>query len=298
MLALLRGRLTYANVVGTLALFVALGGVSYAAVRLPAHSVGTKQLKSGAVTSAKVRNGTLRRKDFHEGQLPSTSAGADGTDGEPGVNGTTGPKGEPGAAGPKGDPGPAASSGTPGPEGSPGPAGADGATGPAGPTGPAGSNGSQGTQGSQGPMGPMGPMGPAGGQGPSGVVTTQKISGFISAVPAAPGVWQFLGNQAAVTTTAATQRLTAAAMVPLATTSTPQTIQLDVCYQLASGGAINPFSGGAFSYVAVTETRVAQAIAGTIVPGAAAAWKVGACAQTTIPLDNNDFVNGYVQVTN
>ncbi|MDX6690130.1 MAG: hypothetical protein QOG15_1587 [Solirubrobacteraceae bacterium] len=303
MLARLRAGMTYANVVGTLALFVALGGVSYAAVTLPAHSVGTKELKTGAVTSAKVRNGSLRTKDFRNGRLPrgaEGSAGADGADGtagRPGANGAPGPKGEPGAPGAKGEPGLAATSGAAGPEGPRGPAGADGATGPAGPQGPAGSNGSQGASGSPGPIGPMGPGGTAGSQGPSGVVATHKISGFISSIPAAPGVWQFLGNQVTVTTTAA-QRLTAAAMVPLATTGTPQTIQLDICYQPNAGGALNAFSGAAFSLVAVTQTRIAQAVAGMVVPGSSGTWKVGVCAQTSVALDNNDFVNGYVQVTN
>ena len=46
------GRLTYANVIATLALFVALGGASYAAIVLPAHSVGPRQLRTGAVTPA------------------------------------------------------------------------------------------------------------------------------------------------------------------------------------------------------------------------------------------------------
>jgi len=48
-----RFRLTYANVIASLALFVALGGSSYAAIKLPAGSVGAKQLRTGAVTSAK-----------------------------------------------------------------------------------------------------------------------------------------------------------------------------------------------------------------------------------------------------
>jgi hypothetical protein len=44
------------NVVGYLALFVALGGSSYAAISLPADSVGTRQLANGAVTSHKLAN--------------------------------------------------------------------------------------------------------------------------------------------------------------------------------------------------------------------------------------------------
>jgi hypothetical protein len=42
--------LTYANVVSTIALCVALGGASYAAIELPANSVGPRQLRNGAVT--------------------------------------------------------------------------------------------------------------------------------------------------------------------------------------------------------------------------------------------------------
>ena len=54
MLDRLRPRLTYANVIATVALFVALGGGAYAATELPANSVGTKQLKPGAVTNPKL----------------------------------------------------------------------------------------------------------------------------------------------------------------------------------------------------------------------------------------------------
>jgi hypothetical protein len=50
----IRSRLTYANVMASLALFVALGGVGYAASQLPKNSVGTKQLKNGAVTEKKI----------------------------------------------------------------------------------------------------------------------------------------------------------------------------------------------------------------------------------------------------
>lgn len=42
-------RLSYANVTATIALFVSLGGASYAAIVLPANSVGPRQLQTGAV---------------------------------------------------------------------------------------------------------------------------------------------------------------------------------------------------------------------------------------------------------
>ena len=44
------GHLNYANVIATVALFVSLGGASYAVVALPPHSVGSRQLRAKAVT--------------------------------------------------------------------------------------------------------------------------------------------------------------------------------------------------------------------------------------------------------
>lgn len=45
-----------ALVIAIIALFLSLAGTSYAAVKLPAGSVGTKQLKNAAVTGAKIKN--------------------------------------------------------------------------------------------------------------------------------------------------------------------------------------------------------------------------------------------------
>jgi hypothetical protein len=59
MLQRLRDRLTYANVMSTVAVFVALGGVSYAVSTLPANSVGTKQLRKHSVTSVKLSPRTV-----------------------------------------------------------------------------------------------------------------------------------------------------------------------------------------------------------------------------------------------
>jgi len=53
---LFKGRLTYANVVATLALCIAVGGASaFAATQLPKNSVTAKQIKKEAVTTAKVK---------------------------------------------------------------------------------------------------------------------------------------------------------------------------------------------------------------------------------------------------
>lgn len=100
----MRSRLTYANVTATLALFLALGGVSWAAATLPKNSVGTKQLKANAVTSAKVARGTLQRSDFDASALPADGAtGARGPQGATGPGGPTGPTGPAGPAGANAD---------------------------------------------------------------------------------------------------------------------------------------------------------------------------------------------------
>lgn len=65
----MRPRLTYANVMATIAVFIALGGASYAALKLPKNSVGTKQLKKEAVTAGKVKKGTLTGKQINVSTL-------------------------------------------------------------------------------------------------------------------------------------------------------------------------------------------------------------------------------------
>jgi hypothetical protein len=92
----LRRHLSYANAAATIALFVALGGTSYAALSLPAGSVGTKQLKNGAVTKAKLARGVAAAGEAGPRGLP-------GPQGLPGVQGATGAQGPPGpSTGPAG----------------------------------------------------------------------------------------------------------------------------------------------------------------------------------------------------
>ena len=90
----IRQRLTFANVVACIALFVALGSGAYAATQLPKNSVGSKQIKKNAVNSAKVKDGSLQATDFQAGQLP---AGPQGPQGPKGDKGDTGAPGAPGA---------------------------------------------------------------------------------------------------------------------------------------------------------------------------------------------------------
>jgi hypothetical protein len=97
------------NAVGYLALFAALGGTSYAAVRLTPGSVTSRALARGAVTHTKLatnsvdaRNiisGTLTRGDFAPGTLAALTNGSKGAAGGKGAAGPAGPAGSAGADG-------------------------------------------------------------------------------------------------------------------------------------------------------------------------------------------------------
>jgi hypothetical protein len=95
MFARMRERMTFANTISLIALFVALGGTSYAAVKIPRNSVSAAQIKTGGVGSSEVKNRALRAIDFRAGELP---AGAKGDKGDPGQNGAAGAPGAPGSA--------------------------------------------------------------------------------------------------------------------------------------------------------------------------------------------------------
>ena len=82
----MREKLTYANVMVTVLAFLVLGGSgAYAAIQLGKGSVGTKQLKNGAVTQKKIS--------------ASAQEALKGQKGDPGPAGERGPAGEPGPPG-------------------------------------------------------------------------------------------------------------------------------------------------------------------------------------------------------
>ena len=98
----LRGKLTYANVISTLCLFLLLGGGAAVAANsmLPKNSVGARQIKRGAITPAKISNATKQVLDGQQGPR-----GAQGPRGPQGQKGATGATGKTGAQGPKGETG-------------------------------------------------------------------------------------------------------------------------------------------------------------------------------------------------
>lgn len=100
---LTRFRPSPALVVACLSLLISLGGVSYAAIRLPRNSVGTKQ----------VINGSLQKVDLNK----RTVAALRGERGATGPQGAQGPQGLRGLQGPQGEIGPTGLEGPPGEDG-------------------------------------------------------------------------------------------------------------------------------------------------------------------------------------
>jgi hypothetical protein len=97
-------RLTFSNVASTLAVFLALGGVAWAAKTLPGDSVGAAQIKPGAVGSEELADHGLERSDFARGATVG-APGPGGSPGEAGARGSDGPRGGTGDPGPAGDQG-------------------------------------------------------------------------------------------------------------------------------------------------------------------------------------------------
>jgi Collagen triple helix repeat (20 copies) len=102
----LRSKLTYANVISTVCLFLLLGGgAAMAAGRLARNSVGTRQIKNAAITGPKIRRASIEATKL-TALATSTLKGATGPKGPKGAKGTTGAKGATGAKGERGLVGP------------------------------------------------------------------------------------------------------------------------------------------------------------------------------------------------
>jgi hypothetical protein len=156
------GRVTYANVMSTVAVFLALGGVAYANDLLPGLSVGTKQLQPQSVRTGKIADSAVTGIKLSPNLLQRL-------EGAVGPTGPVGPQGLPGLDGMNG---------------------ANGATGPTGPAGAPGDTGPTGADGATGPTGVTGISGPTGNTGPtgaSGVPGIQVVEESVSVTDLAPG---------------------------------------------------------------------------------------------------------------
>ena len=121
--------------------------------------------------------------------------------------------------------------------------------------------------------------------------------GSIDEIPGDSGI-VFAGPTATVTT-AAGQRLTGAAEVPLYSDPTTASFYFGLCYQSHGGGSLTNFAPtGSLGYAYPNDPRVFTATA-SVVPGAGT-WNVGFCVMNLFSpkLESNTVVNGWVQVTN
>ena len=97
-----------AMAVALLALFVALGGSSYAAIKVGStqivnNSIRSKDVRDNNLRSKDVRNQSLLAQDFKAGELPAGATGPTGPTGATGAKGDTGLQGPPGpSTGPAG----------------------------------------------------------------------------------------------------------------------------------------------------------------------------------------------------
>ncbi|HEY3613148.1 MAG TPA: hypothetical protein VGK92_05555 [Gaiellales bacterium] len=95
----MKRRPTYANVVATLALFLAIGGTTVAGA---AGLLSGKDVQDGSLTGADIQNGSLTGADIRAGSLGSNAlsvAARSNLQGAKGDTGDAGPKGDAGATG-------------------------------------------------------------------------------------------------------------------------------------------------------------------------------------------------------
>ncbi len=172
--------------------------------------------------------------------------------------------------------------------------------GPAGPAGATGAPGARGEQGEKGEKGEKGELGQPGGSGPTSIAETVGFYGPVQSIAPNSQSWVFAGPPVMVSTTAAHPRITttASAALGFATGSSPDFADLGMCYRLSSGGIVLNFYGGSFTQHGFAGARQPYTATGTIAltPGS---YLVGLCVRnrSSKPINNNNFVNGYAQVT-
>jgi hypothetical protein len=155
-------------------------------------------------------------------------------------------------------------------------------------------------RGATGPPGAPGKQGDPGEPASASIAETVSFAGPVGTIAPNSGVYVFAGAPAVVTTTQTHPRVVGAGTAALgfAPGSTPSLADVGMCFQPASGGTVMNFVGGNYTEQGFAGERRPYTATATVVlaPGS---FQVGLCVRNTSSkaISNNNYVNGYVQVT-
>lgn len=92
----------------------------------------------------------------------------------------------------------------------------------------------------------------------------------------------------------------ATAGIAISSPATPITTDVGMCYQLGATGTITNFAGGNYITLQISSVREGKTASAAVTGLTPGAYTVGMCARnsTTTPINNNDWVNGFVMLLN
>ncbi|WP_206212307.1 hypothetical protein [Wenzhouxiangella sp. XN79A] len=154
--------------------------------------------------------------------------------------------------------------------------------------------------GNEGPAGPPGPQGPQGLQGPSGVVASFDLAGFAGGtISGSAAAYVFVGQTRQVVL-AAGQTMIAAAEAALSTSSGVARARIGMCWQRDGMGSLTNFAGGRYMVAEIDTTRTPVGASAQVSGLASGTYTVGFCVlnSSATAINDNDYVNGWVIVTN
>ncbi len=126
-----------------------------------------------------------------------------------------------------------------------------------------------------------------------------RFNGFVSTVAGSATAYEFVGPTTTLVVTAG-QRVSGTAAVPLGTSTGVALLRLGLCHQLSTATTPTNFVGFGYAVVEVDTTCTAQAASGSVVLSTAGSYTVGVCVYNSgaQALDSNNYLNGWVMVTN
>ena len=152
--------------------------------------------------------------------------------------------------------------------------------------------------GAQGPAGPTGPQGPAGTQGITQIV---NLNGYLGGpIVGSSTTYVFAGPTENISITTG-QKVCGSVSASLSTTTGLATgVRVGLGYMPSPWGVITNFAGGAYSMIEIGTQRIPVSASSCISGLAAGTYVFGFIIMngSTIPIDDNDYLNGWLMVTN